>query len=173
MRTRIWKLTALALALLLALTGCSLIEIDQEMDNAEAVATVNGVAITKGEVKDTYAYYQNYYAYLYYYYTGSSTFYDYYWYLAVKNNPPNGPGTTEQEGCHWFLRDSVLFVGIDSLIHKGSRMTRYGDKTNVLRDQTNWFDRVVSEQKNRKSFRYLVVVQHDPWFVCSSDGFKI
>ena len=100
-----------------------------------------------------------------YYYTGSSTFYDYYWYLAVKNNPPNGPGTTEQEGCYWFLRDSVLFVGIDSLIHKGSRMTRYGDKESVLREQTNWFDRVVSEQKNRKSFRYLVVVQHDPWFV--------
>ena len=72
MRTRIWKLTALAVALLLALTGCSLIEIDQEMDNAEAVATVNGVTITKGEVKDTYTYYQNYYSYLYYYYTGSS-----------------------------------------------------------------------------------------------------
>ena len=108
-----------------------------------------------------------------YYYTGSSTFYDYYWYLAVKNNPPNGPGTTEQEGCYWFLRDSVLFVGIDSLIHKGSRMTRYGDKTNVLRDQTNWFDRVVSEQKSKKSFRYLVVVQHDPWFVyaASKDSF--
>lgn len=88
-----------------------------------------------------------------YYYTGSSTFYDYYWYLAVKNNPPNGPGTTEQEGCYWFLRDSVLFVGIDSLIHKGSRMTRYNDKTNVLRDQTNWFDRVVSEQAGKKSFR--------------------
>ena len=100
-----------------------------------------------------------------YYYTGSSTFYDYYWYLTVKNNPPNGPGTTEQEGCYWFLRDSVLFVGIDSLIHKGSRMTRYNDKTNVLRDQTNWFDRVVSEQASKKSFRYLVVVQHDPWFV--------
>jgi len=100
-----------------------------------------------------------------YYYTGSSTFYDYYWYLAVKNNPQNGPGTTEQEGCYWFIRDSVLFVGIDSLIHKGSRMTRYNDKTNVLREQTNWFDRVVSEQASRKSFRYLVVVQHDPWFV--------
>ena len=110
-----------------------------------------------------------------YYYQGSSTFYDYdyYWYLAVKNNPPNGPGTTEQEGCYWFLRDSVLFVGIDSLIHKGSRMARYGDKTNVLRDQTNWFDRVVSEQKSKKSFRYLVVVQHDPWFVyaASKDSF--
>ena len=51
MNTRIWKLTALVLALLLALTGCSLIEIDQEMDNAETVATVNGVTITKGEVK--------------------------------------------------------------------------------------------------------------------------
>ncbi len=108
-----------------------------------------------------------------YYYTGSSTFYDYYWYLTVKNNPPNGPGTTEQEGCYWFLRDSVLFVGIDSLIHKGSRMARYNDKTNVLRDQTNWFDRVVSEQKSKKSFRYLVVVQHDPWFVyaASKDSF--
>ncbi len=72
MRTRIWKLTALALALLLALTGCSLIEVDQEMDNAEAVATVNGVNITKGEVMDTYQYYQDYYAYLNYYYTGNS-----------------------------------------------------------------------------------------------------
>ena len=40
MRTRIWKLTALVVALLLALTGCSLIEVDQEMDYAEAVATV-------------------------------------------------------------------------------------------------------------------------------------
>ena len=100
-----------------------------------------------------------------YYYTGSSTFYDYYWYLAVKNNPPNGPGTTEQEGCYWFIRDSVLFVGIDSLIHKGSRMTMYNKKSEVLTAQTNWFDRVVSEQESRKSFRYLVVVQHDPWFV--------
>ena len=40
MSKRIWKLTALVLALLLALTGCSLIEIDQEMDNAEAVAII-------------------------------------------------------------------------------------------------------------------------------------
>ena len=68
MSKRIWKLTALVLALLLALTGCSLIEIDQEMDNAEAVATVNGVTITKGEVKDTYDYYVNYYNYMSSYY---------------------------------------------------------------------------------------------------------
>ena len=72
MRTHFWKLTALALALMLALTGCSLIEIDQEMDNAETVATVNDVKITKGEVLDTYAYYQDYYAYMNYYYSGSS-----------------------------------------------------------------------------------------------------
>ena len=98
-----------------------------------------------------------------YYYTGSSTFYDYYWYLAVKNNPPNGPDATDQEGCYWFLRDKVLFVGIDSLIHKGSRMTMYGEKDAVLTAQTNWFDRVVTSQRGK--FRYLVVFQHDPWFV--------
>ena len=106
-----------------------------------------------------------------YYYTGSSTFYDYYWYLAVKNNPPNGPSTTEREGCYWFLRDSVMFVGIDSLIHKGSRMSLYGNKNAVLTAQTNWFDRVVSSQQGK--FRYLVVFQHDPWFVyaASKDSF--
>ena len=91
------------------------------------------------------------------------------WYLAVKNNPPNGPDATEQEGCYWFLRDGVLFVGIDSLIHKGSEMEMYNKKSEVLTAQTNWFDRVVTSQRNK--FRYLVVVQHDPWFVCSSDGF--
>lgn len=103
-----------------------------------------------------------------YYYTGSSTFYDYYWYLAVKNNPPNGPGTTEQEGCYWFLRDGVMFVGIDSLIHKGSRMTMYNKKSEVLAAQTNWFDKVVTSQRGK--FRYLVVFQHDPWFVYAASN---
>lgn len=98
-----------------------------------------------------------------YYYTGSSTFYHYNWYLAVKNNPPNGPDATEQEGCYWFLRDSVMFVGIDSLIHKGEQMDMYGKKSAVLTAQTNWFDNVVTSQQG--NFRYLVVFQHDPWFV--------
>ena len=98
-----------------------------------------------------------------YYYTGSSSFYDYYWYLAVRNNPSNGPNATEQEGCYWFLRDKVLFVGIDSLIHKGSRMEMYDRKNEVLAAQTNWFDNVVTSQRGK--FRYLVVFQHDPWFV--------
>lgn len=106
-----------------------------------------------------------------YYYRGSSSFYDYYWYLAVKNNPPNGPGTTNQEGCYWFLRDSVLFVGIDSLVHKGSRMALYGDKKEVSAAQTNWFDKVVASQRGK--FRYIVAFQHDPWFVyvASKDSF--
>ena len=103
-----------------------------------------------------------------YYYTGSSTFYDYYWYLAVKNNPPNGPDATEQEGCYWFLRDGVMFVGIDSLIHKGSRMTMYNKKSEVLVAQTNWFDKVVTSQRGK--FRYLVVFQHDPWFVYAASN---
>ena len=98
-----------------------------------------------------------------YYHRGSSSFYDHNWYLAVKNNPPNGPCAKEQEGCYWFLRDSVLFVGIDSLVHKGARMEMYKKKKEVLSAQTNWFDKVVSSQRGK--FRYLVVFQHDPWFV--------
>ncbi len=68
MRTRFFKLAALMLALMLALTGCSLIEIDQEMDMAEVVATVNGANITKGDVIEQYNYMLDYYAYYYSYY---------------------------------------------------------------------------------------------------------
>ena len=74
------------------------------------------------------------------------------WYLAVKNNPTNGPAN--QAGCYWFLRDSVMFVGIDS---------PSGDGNEILESQTNWFDNVVTSQRGK--FRYLVVFQHDPWFV--------
>ena len=72
MKTRVWKLLALVLALALVLTGCNLIEVDPEKDNAEVVAIVNDDKITKGEVKNTYDYYVNYYTYLYQYYYGSS-----------------------------------------------------------------------------------------------------
>ena len=68
MRTRFWKLAALMLALMLALTGCSLIEIDQEMDMAEVVATVGDTKITKGDVMDVYTYQVEYMDYLYSYY---------------------------------------------------------------------------------------------------------
>lgn len=73
MRTRFWKLSALMLALMLALTGCSLIEIDQEMDMAEVVATVGDAKITKGDVIDVYNYQVEYMDYLYSYYGMSMT----------------------------------------------------------------------------------------------------
>ena len=72
MKTRAWKLLALVLALALVLTGCNLIEVDPEKDNAEVVASVNDEKITKGDVKDTYDYYLSYYSYLYQYYYGDS-----------------------------------------------------------------------------------------------------
>ncbi len=56
MKTRFAKLAALLLVVMIALSGCSLIEIDQEMENAEVVATVNGVNITKGQVMSDYNY---------------------------------------------------------------------------------------------------------------------
>lgn len=68
MRTRFWKLSALVLALMLALTGCSLIEIDQEMDMAEVVATVGDAKITKGEVIDNFNYQVEYMNTMYAYY---------------------------------------------------------------------------------------------------------
>ncbi len=68
MRTRFWKLAALVLAMMLALTGCSLIEIDQEMDMAEVVATVGDAKITKGDVMDVYNYQVEYMNYMYSYY---------------------------------------------------------------------------------------------------------
>lgn len=70
MRTRFWKLSALVLALLLALTGCSLIEIDEEMDMAEVVAEVGGIKISKGDVIDAYNYQVAYTTYLYNAYLG-------------------------------------------------------------------------------------------------------
>ena len=68
MRTRFWKLSALVLCLMIALSGCSLIEIDQEMDMAEVVAVVGDTKITKGEVIDEYEYEIAYMNYLYSYY---------------------------------------------------------------------------------------------------------
>jgi len=56
MKTRFAKLAALLLVVMIALSGCSLIEIDQEMEMAEAVATVNGVKVTKAQVMSDYAY---------------------------------------------------------------------------------------------------------------------
>lgn len=54
MATRTFKLVALLLALAFALTGCSMIEVDKEMDDAEVIIKVNDVEMLKKDVMETY-----------------------------------------------------------------------------------------------------------------------
>ncbi|MBR0465064.1 MAG: SurA N-terminal domain-containing protein [Clostridia bacterium] len=61
MRNRVCKLIALAMILLLALTGCNMIQLNEERDKAVVVAQVNDTVITKGEVQNSYDYYKSYY----------------------------------------------------------------------------------------------------------------
>jgi len=70
----------------------------------------------------------------------------YNWFRIMRNNPQNGPDGTNQEACYWFVRGGVLFVGIDSIIHKGWAMDMWDEEEEVLAAQTNWFDRVVTSQ---------------------------
>jgi len=57
---KLMSLTAALLALLMLMSGCSMIRVNEERDNAVVVATVNGKAITKGEFKELYAQYLQY-----------------------------------------------------------------------------------------------------------------
>lgn len=68
MSRRILKFAALLCALVLALTGCNLVQIDEEMDSAEVIATFNGGTVTKGEVMPSYESSKEYYEYLSSYY---------------------------------------------------------------------------------------------------------
>lgn len=72
MNNRLVKLLSLVLALMLVLSGCSMIEVDEEKDNAQTAAVVGGEVITKGEAQSLYDYYVDYYTYLYSYYGLSS-----------------------------------------------------------------------------------------------------
>jgi len=92
------------------------------------------------------------------------------WFLACRNNPQNGADGIESS--YWFIRDGVMFVAMDTLADEGVDMDTYV-YNNAFALQTNWFDRVVSEQKGKKSFRYLVVFQHYPHFTyAEGDGFQ-
>ena len=92
------------------------------------------------------------------------------WFLACRNNPQNGADGIESS--YWFIRDSVMFVAMDTLADEGVDMDAYV-YDNAFALQTNWFDRVVSAQKSAKSFRYLVVFQHYPHFTyAEGDGFQ-
>ena len=72
MNNRLVKLLALVLALMLVMSGCSMIEVDKEKDNAQTAAVVGGEVITKGEAQSLYDYYVDYYTYLYSMYGMSS-----------------------------------------------------------------------------------------------------
>ena len=61
MSRKFFAVCALALALVLALTGCNLVKVDEAMDAATVVASFNGGTVTKGEVEPMYNYYVNYY----------------------------------------------------------------------------------------------------------------
>jgi len=65
MTKNIIRAIAVVLTLLLALSGCSMIVIDQEMDDAEAVAIVNGEVITKVEARNLFYANVNFYSQLY------------------------------------------------------------------------------------------------------------
>ena len=58
MAKRTFKLVALLLALAFALTGCSMIEVDKEMDDAEVIIKVNDVEMLKKDVMETYENYK-------------------------------------------------------------------------------------------------------------------
>ena len=58
MARRTFKLLALVMALMLALTGCSMIEVDREMDDAEVIIRVNGTELLKKEVMENYELYK-------------------------------------------------------------------------------------------------------------------
>ncbi len=132
MRTRFWKLSVLALALLLALSGCSLIEIDQEMDNAETVAEVGGVKITKGEVINDYNYQLNYTLYLYNAYTGVTSL------------------TQEQKDS---VKDSVLEAYIQTELMKQKaaelNLTDFSDESFAEADQkaADYFEELIEQHK--------------------------
>ena len=63
MNRRIFKLMALVLVLALALSGCNLIQRNEDRVAQKPVAQVNGVNITKGEVQPLYDYYKTMYQY--------------------------------------------------------------------------------------------------------------
>ena len=70
------------------------------------------------------------------------------WFLACRNNPQNGADGIESS--YWFIRDSVMFVAMDTLADEGVDMDTYV-YNNAFALQTNWFDRVVSAIFDRAS----------------------
>ena len=106
-----------------------------------------------------------------YYYTGGKTnvsgrsetkMWHNKWMLACRNDPKNGAnGASERlETSYWFIRDSVLFICLDSLVDYTAFMSD-DLYANAVAYQKEWFRSVVQSQAGK--YRYLIVAQHDPW----------
>ncbi len=77
------------------------------------------------------------------------------WWDVTQNQPDNGPEVMKSN--FWFMYDSILFVGIDSI------------DTSYLNDQKRWFEDVVKQ--NEGKYQYLVVFQHYPYISGFNGGF--
>ena len=73
------------------------------------------------------------------------------YYEAMTNHPDNG--YDKLSSSFWFLYNSVLFVGLDSLTIQKSATT--------IASQQAWFRKVVEQNEGR--YQYLIVFQHYPW----------
>ena len=69
MAKRTFKLISLLLVIAFMLTGCSMIEVDKEMDDAEVIIKVNDTELLKKDVMETYNNYKATLQYQYQLYT--------------------------------------------------------------------------------------------------------
>jgi len=83
------------------------------------------------------------------------------WYLETRNDPGNGANGIGSS--YWFIRNGVMFVALDSM---ASESYKAGAtlRSEARQRQRDWFDNVVTAQSAKKSFQYLVVFQHYPYF---------
>ena len=81
------------------------------------------------------------------------------WFLAARNNPPNGADGLES--TYWFIYNGVMFIGIDTLATEGREMDAAAVRAG-RNGQFEWFERVAKAQRGR--YRYLVAFQHYPYF---------
>ena len=81
------------------------------------------------------------------------------WFTAARNNPPNG--ASGLDSTFWFIYDSVMFIGIDTLAGEAKEMDE-GQRKSAQKGQFEWFEKVATAQRGR--YQYLVAFQHYPYF---------
>ena len=102
-------LIAIMLVALVTLSGCNLIGYDEDLDNAQVVATVNGTDITKAEWKDYTEYLANYYQQYYQQYFGITMP------MTEEDVASYGDAALEQLIQSVVLQDKVKELGFDPL----------------------------------------------------------